>query len=193
MIREDATSGSVVLPQVFAASGVSSPPGRRKLRAPFSSRLTTQERSCWSRQRAKRLWLRTSSFVYSTTCGSRDTSARRETTCVRHAAHRKAPRRPRPSPVDEQPEPACEGRQHGYAGRAARDGTLPAVCASRGTRSSMDRTASEPDMAKCNINQQPCLGATSAAQRKSRAYTRLQRVACSATQRLEATAQIGTY
>lgn len=44
MIRERAISGPVVLSQVFAASAVSSPPGRRKRRAPFSLRLTEQER-----------------------------------------------------------------------------------------------------------------------------------------------------
>ena len=44
MIRERAISGPVVLSQVFAASAVSSPPSRRKRRAPFSLRLTAKER-----------------------------------------------------------------------------------------------------------------------------------------------------
>lgn len=44
MIREGAISGPVALSQAFAASAISSPPGRRKRRAPFSLRLTAQER-----------------------------------------------------------------------------------------------------------------------------------------------------
>lgn len=44
MTREAAISGPVVLSQVFAASTASTPSRRRKRRAPFSLRLTEQER-----------------------------------------------------------------------------------------------------------------------------------------------------